>query len=142
MIEPVVVVIGSKHCSHCLRLESIWDEVENEIRTVYPTMRFATFMLDQPGKFDETFVPSGLKIYNWWVPMVLLVPGPIWDQAVADIQPNSTVEIKDGVQIFNGQMVDTKLRLIYTFNGKTPADYGSWIRAAMQNEDFIRVQNL
>lgn len=139
--EPVVVLIKSKHCSHCLRLEAIWDKVMVAIKQVYPKMRFASFMLTDPSVFDETVLPSGLKAYRRWFPMTLLVPGMIWDQAMANIRPNSNVEIKDGVQIFNGIMSDGVLNMNMVYDGRSPSGYVSWIRDVIKNENFTRVQN-
>lgn len=154
MSEPIVVLYKSATCGHCTTLSSIWEKgpkpgvesVTEALKKVYPKIRF--FVVNSPdmsGSFDENMVPKDLRFYAVWFPMVLLVPGRVWDEAMSKLGPMNNVPIRDGVQIFNGSIQDIPLKgLIPVSNIKhksNPEGFATWLRAALNNDDFKRAQN-
>jgi hypothetical protein len=55
------------------------------------------------GRFDSNTYPYGLRRYAKWFPMILAIPGKLWDNAIEQIHlgDNNSIEIKSGVHILN-----------------------------------------
>jgi len=151
--EPVVVLYKSEQCRHCTSLAKIWDSSPNKdedsvttaIKKVYSKARFFVLTTkDNSGAFDENKAPKDLNRYGKWYPMILLVPGPLWDSAMSKLGPKNDIKLIDGVQVMNGNWTNSeasKLEYVQKYDIRKPGDFGKWIRDAMENEDFKRVQN-
>lgn len=149
--EPVVVLYKSKTCGHCKSLEAKWGKetdtdnstVMGAMKKVYPKIR--TFVLsttDGRGAFDENIAPSDLSRWGKWYPMILLVPGRIWDNAMAALGPKNSATIIDGVQVFNGiREANGDLKYVQKYNPRQPEDFGRWIAESLNNEEFKKYQN-
>lgn len=151
--EPVVVLYKSEQCKHCTALAKIWDSPPNRdedsitatIKKVYPKTRFFVLTTkDNTGSFDENKAPKDLNRYGKWYPMILLVPGSLWDSAMGKLGPKNDVKLIEGVQIMNGAWTNSdasKIEYVQKYNIQKPAEFGRWIRDAMENDEFKRVQN-
>lgn len=141
--EPILVFYKSMSCTHCRKLTSIWEDVIKEVRKVYPHMRFTEVVArDNTGFIDENVVPKGVTAYNTWFPMLLLIPGGLWDSAMANLGPKNPVELKDGVQVINASRKDDgSLKYSYKYDIRQPAEIVRWIKDSYQVEDFKQVQN-
>lgn len=140
MSEPVIVFIKSNGCGHCVNLYKIWDKVVAAMKTVNPKLRFTVVTVVNRG-IDENTVPKGLSVYLNWFPKVLLVPGRVWDSAMAKLGPKNDVEIKDGVQICNGYWSGSKVEYKQTYDIRNPDEFARWLKVALEDKDFKRVQN-
>lgn len=149
--EPVVVFYKSKTCGHCKRLEAKWGKetdtdnstVLGAMKKVYPKIRtFVVSSNDSRGAFDENVVPSDLRRWGKWYPMILLVPGRVWDNAMATLGPKNSATIVDGVQIFNGTKGNNgELTYVQKYNTQQPEDFAKWLVDSMNNEEFKKHQN-
>lgn len=147
--EPIVVLYKSNGCRHCTSLSKIWDSptkdedsVVGALKKIYPKLRFHTLTArDNSGKFDENTEPKDLLRYGKWFPMVLLIPGRLWDSAMEKLGPKNDVQLVEGVQIMNGHWENNELKYNVTYNIIKPSEFGRWITEAMKNDDFKRVQN-
>lgn len=148
--EPVLVLYKSSMCRHCATLSSIWDTTPNKnedsvtavVKKIYPKMRFnITTSKDNTGRFDENITPKDLIRYGKWYPMVLLIPGRLWDAAMSKLGPKNDVKLIEGVQIMNGAWEGNDLKYVSKYDIRKPANFGEWIREAMNNEDFKKAQN-
>ena len=139
--EPIVVLFKAKGCKYCDVLMSYWDKVVLAIKQVYPKMRFTVLTVNSMSDFDPNTIPNGMRMYRRWFPMTLLVPGHIWDRAMADVGPSSTVEIVDGVQVFNGEIVGKTVNQNIRYDARNQSGYASWIQEALRKPEFIRAQN-
>lgn len=148
--EPVVVLYKSNACRHCIALSNIWDKppskdedsVMTAMRKVYPKIRFFIVSTkDNSGKFDENTAPKDLFRYAKWYPMILLVPGTLWDKAMSKLGPKNDVQIVEGVQVMNGVWENKELKYVYKYDTRKPSEFARWLRDALDNEDFKRVQN-
>jgi hypothetical protein len=142
--NPVVVLYKSKACGSCANLSKIWDDIVIEMKNIKPTIRF--FTVESPdafGFFDFSKAPKDLHRYKNSFPAILLVPGPLWNAAMTNLGVNNNVQITDGVQLFNGYLLDSvpkmhdKIR--YAYN--KPSEFARWLKDSLENEDFKRVQN-
>jgi hypothetical protein len=154
MSEPIVVFYKSKKCRHCSTLSGMWDtpskdedSVTGSIRKVHPNMRFFTVTADENnGIFDEKSAPKDLIRYSRWFPMILLVPGKLWDQAMSKLGPKNDVQLVDGVQIINGSWVKNdksgKDEIVYKqqYDVRKASEFGRWVKDALENEEFKRAQ--
>jgi hypothetical protein len=130
-------------------LSKIWDtpskdedSVVGALKKVYPKLRFHTLTArDNGGKFDETKDPKDLIRYGKWFPMILLIPGRLWDSAMAKLGPENNVQLLEGVQIMNGYWQNNELKYNVTYNITKPSEFGRWLTEALENPDFKRVQN-
>ena len=146
--EPIVVLYKSKMCRHCTSLANIWetnadgDSVTSVLKKVNPKLRFATVTAnDNTGKFDENTYPKDLSRFSKWFPMVLLIPGPLWNQAMSKLGPKNDVKFFDGVQILNGNWHGETFDYVQKYDIRKPGDFGDWLRESMNNDNFKRVQN-
>lgn len=148
--EPVVVLYKSNVCRHCTTLSNIWDtppnkdedsvvsalkKVNPKIRTVIVTSK------DNSGKFDENTAPKDLLRYAKWFPMILLVPGRVWDAAMAQLGPKNEVPVVDGVQIMNAIKVDDKFEYAQKYDIRKPSEFSRWLKDCLETDDFKRVQS-
>lgn len=149
--EPVVVFYKSNTCRHCASLLSIWDKppskdedsVITAMKKVYPKIRFfIVSSKDNSGKFDENTAPKDLIRYAKWFPMILLIPGKTWDLAMSKLGPKNDVQLTDGVQVLNGVWDKGELKYVYRYDIRKPSEFAKWLREALDNEDFKRVQNI
>lgn len=143
--EPVIVLYKHAQCGHCIRLNDMWDEIKAHIRLSYPAIRFAEVTgTGKDGNFDTNKYPIKLNQYNRWYPMILLVPGRIWNEAMKQLGPKNPVDIVEGVKIMNGFRHDT--------NGIQPlpvpkyhifdkTKYIDWIKEVYNDPEFKAVQN-
>lgn len=150
MSEPVIVLYKSTTCRHCISLSEIWDKPANDgsdsvidsLKKVYPKLRF--FVLtskDSSGKFDENTAPKDLKRYGRWFPTILLIPGKIWDNAMSKLGPKSDALLIDGVQIMNGFLKNGQAELSQKYDTRKSAEFARWLKAALDNEEFKKIQN-
>jgi len=139
--EPVVVLYKSSACTHCRNLTNIWDDVTSSLKSVYPKLRFYVLTAhDNTGKFDENVAPKYLIKYGKWFPMIILVPGKVWDAAMGNLGPKNPIEIKEGVQIMNAAWDKDDLKYIQKYDIRKPAEFSKWLKDSLENEDFKRVQ--
>lgn len=148
--EPVIVLYKSATCPHCNTLTRIWDtppdkdsdSVTGALRKVYPKLRFYVVTAkSNDGKFDENIAPKDLIRYGKWFPMILLIPGRLWDEAMAKLGPKNNVELINGVQTMNAKWVGSKLEYVNKYDIKKPSDFTLWIKDALENEDFKKAHH-
>jgi hypothetical protein len=115
-IAPTVIIIASDNPAYKLScFSSIWKEVEMILTNIYRGVNI---------KFINTnsykiIIPSYLKPYMIWKPMILVVP-----------------ESKQGIQIFNGKIHNNELIHEVEYNYMNPYDYGVWFECALNNDLF------
>lgn len=144
--EPIVVLYKSKTCGHCKTLEAKWGKdtdtdnstVMGAMKKVYPKIRtFIVSANDSRGAFDENTVPTDLSRWAKWFPMILLVPGRIWDNAMSKLGPKNSASIIDGVQVFNGTRESTGgLTYVQKYNVRQPEEFARWLTDSLANEEF------
>lgn len=148
--EPVIVFFKSKQCGHCITLEKIWasppskdkDSVITAVQKVYPKIRFDSVTAkDNGGEFDVNVSPKGMEFYRKWFPMIILVPGKLWDAAKSKLGPLNDQKIIDGVQIMNGKWLGDTYEHDYKYDIRDPSKFGEWLKVSLENEDFKRVQS-
>jgi len=140
--EPVVVLYKSSMCRHCKSLTDIWNNVTASLKGVSPKIRFFVLTAnDNTGKFDENKAPKDLIRYGKWYPMIILVPGKVWDSAMANLGPKNPIEIKDGVQIMNAGWESGEIKYSQKYDIRKPDDFAKWLKESLENEDFKRVQS-
>lgn len=139
--EPVVVFYKSVSCSHCRNLTNIWPEVTTALKSVYPNLRFFVLTAnDNSGKFDENIAPKNMIKFAKWFPMVILIPGKVWDLAMSNLGPKNNIEIKEGVQIMNAIWDKDEIKYSQKYDLRKPAAFKQWIKDSLDNEEFKRVQ--
>ena len=148
--EPTVVLYKSSACRHCTALANIWDTPPNKdedsvtgaLKKINPKLRFFVLTAkDNTGKFDENTAPKDLIRYGKWYPMVLLIPGRMWDNAMSKLGPKNDVQLVEGVQIMNGMWESSELKYVQKYDIRKPAEFTRWLRDSMDNEDFKKAQN-
>lgn len=141
--EPVLVLYKSAQCRHCQNLEKMWDSVVNAVKTVYPKLRFYTLTTkDNTGKFDENTAPKDLIRYAAWFPMILLVPGRLWDSAMSNLGPGNPIRLREGVQTMNGAWSGDKMVYQAKYDIRKADNFGKWLKDALANEEFQKAQFL
>lgn len=139
MTDPVILLIKSIQCPACHRLAKKWDESVSAMKEVQPSFRVVEVIcVDNRGLFDETKYPKSLSKFTRWFPMVLLIPGRIWDNAMSNL--NTPLGMSDGIQVMGGKW-DEKLntfepekQMVYDIG--VPSHFAKWLAISIQNETF------
>lgn len=150
--EPVIVLYKSATCGACIRLSQIWDRVVNAIKQQYPSIRFFTVTSpDLSGKFDFNTAPKDIFRFHEWFPIIFIVPGNLWNAAMANLGPNNPIEFIDGIRIFNGVMKSEVMKrgtlhrniptFVKTYNDYDIQHYINWVNDSLKDPDFVRVSN-
>ena len=147
--DPVVVLYKSVGCVWCERLWKMWDSVVESMKKEGNIRIFVATASDRSGRVDPTVIPSGIMAYGSWYPMILLVPGKIWNVAIANLGKNE-IELKAGIQIMNTEKdasgnfkldENGKIQNFPRYNSMSPEGYSLWLRDALKTDDFKMVQN-
>lgn len=152
---PTVIFYKSKGCGHCLKLAEIWDKstsssspsVVSILKKTYPKIRTITVEVENNGgSFDENVFPKDLIRYRAWFPMILLVPGPVWDAANAQLGPKNEAKLKAGVQVLNGSWGPNEkgqeaLKYVAKYNIREAVEFGRWLKDSLENEEFKAAQS-
>lgn len=148
--EPIVVFYKSALCGHCTTVSAIWDNpqginqdsIVTSLKKVYPKIRTKIVTAaNNSGQFDEKEYPKDIRRYAKWFPMFLLVPGPIWDNAMVNLGTNNDAQVLDGVQILNGKMVNNIIERDAKYDIMKPLDFGKWLQQALNDPSFRKVQD-
>lgn len=148
--EPTVVLYKSETCGHCDDIAKIWDSppdtggvgIMDALKRINPKIRFSVVTSkDLSGKFDEKLYPSDLIRYSGDFPKILLVPGNLWDSAMAKLGPKNDVKLINGVQIMNAKWENNILRKNLKYNIMNPDDYSDWLIECQSDPNFRREQN-
>lgn len=130
--EPTVVLIKSKQCGHCNKLAAIWDKATENMKKAHHNLRFYVLTLENnSGNFDKNKIPAGLDKYMDWYPMVLLVPGPLWNLAIKEIG-NKYISLVDGVHVLNGVWKNGSLEFDNKYDIRNPEAFYDWIMECMK----------
>jgi len=164
---PVLVLFTSNSMC-CKNLIDIWypppagrlpkeECFLHRLAKIYPDLRFVNISCDTQGLGYSEQYPLAMSYYIRWFPMILLVPGPMWDHAM--LYPESDIELIDGVQIFNGIWEDKPFYAMNSYMGLGPDidhkilmyrpkydirkvdDFMQWFTESVNNPGFIAAQN-
>ena len=147
--EPVVVFYKSKNCEPCKDLSNIWDSSPNKdkdsvvstLKKVNQKLRIYTITAANiSGKFDDKIAPPDLIRYAKWFPMILLIPGRLWDAAMPKTGEKNDVKLIKGVQILNGKWINDVLTRKQIYDIKIPSEFSRWLKDCLLNEDFVKEQ--
>jgi hypothetical protein len=72
--------------------------------------------------------------------MILLIPGPKWNAAMAHLGPNNPISLIEGTQVMNAAWKDGRLEHVGGFDTTKPEGILAWVKQAMNNPDFKRAQ--
>jgi hypothetical protein len=151
---PVLMLLGSDGCSHCRNLEEIWypsplgrlskgESILCKLTEMYLGLRFVDVPCTNMGLIHPELYPMWVKHYAMWYPMILLIPGPLWNHAM--LYPESDIELIDGVQVVNGTWEDGINRKVLRYDPKYDSrkveDFMQWFTDSLNNLDFIAAQN-
>jgi DNA-directed RNA polymerase subunit F len=143
--DPVFLFIKSETCGHCRNFsEGQWGDVQKLLAKNYPTLRVhtITFADQSPRGLDTSVYPKDLLYYANWFPTFLLVPGPVWDHAMGNLGSDSTAQMRDGVQVFNGELTAEgwrhlqHLRKSNKYNSSKNAEFVRFVKEGMSIAAF------
>lgn len=139
--SPVVVFYKSKTCPHCTTLAKLWPSVITALKAVDSRIRIITVeAIDNRGGLspdNDPLTPKDITKYKWWFPMILLVPGPVWNRA-----KGNDSEIKDGIQVMNGVWKsDNEMIPVAKYDTRKTEEFVKWYKEAVENPEFKRAQS-
>lgn len=130
--EPVVVFYKYTQCKFCRMLTEIWDQVKEEMLKVRPGLRFFIITSKtKTGDINPDVYPKDIKRYNKWFPMVLLIPGKLWNSAMENLGSNNPILLLDGVQVFNGIMRNGFPQHVRKYDSTKPEHFANWLRSGL-----------
>jgi hypothetical protein len=108
----MLIRIMAPDCVHCTALNDRWARVEAAFRNMIPNLRTQEIVAHRvEGKHTiGTTHPQGLHSYLNWFPMLLLINGTLWDQAVAAHAVGGNLPLRDGVLVWGGQWINNVLK--------------------------------
>lgn len=127
---PVLVKIHLINSLPSYNFKLIWDDVKKSIIDLYADMRFFELTVGNDRKFDKTIAPSYLQHYTSRFPMILLVPGSLWDHAIENLGPYNSVEIKDNVQTMNSYWDGNDLSYFPSYSYMRKEEILLWLNQA------------
>ena len=82
--------------------------ITSTLKKVVPNVRIVviTSKTMNSKDFDFDSYPAALNEYRSWFPMVLYIPGEVWDRANEHLGPDNYVDISDGVRVMNAEHKD------------------------------------
>lgn len=147
--EPVIVFYKSKNCGFCTDVSNIWDNsssnselsITASLRKVNPNVRFFIVnAIDRTGNFDENLAPKDLIRYaKIRFPQIILIPGPLWDTAMANLGPNNNIKLIENVKVMNFKIVNEKLEYEEKYDLLVPSDYERWFNDCMNISSKINI---
>lgn len=125
---PVLVIIKADDCPLCVNLTRNWPAISLEIRRAVPGIRiFTVELVRRDDPLDYTKVPIALGNYREWVPMILMVPGPVWDDAMRD---KNTRNLRD-TQVMNGKLSGNGAYIAGNrWDISDPYEFAAWVKDA------------
>lgn len=125
----VIVVIKAGNCSHCQKLSLKWPEIKMQLMQDNLNVRVVQVDLPRMQSPIPSGYPTDLKRFISWFPMVLMVPGADWDQAM-----HSTGSYKfSNVEVFNGKYVGGKLQYDGQYNLMDPESFSRWVKSVLSH---------
>jgi hypothetical protein len=136
--EPVLILYVSSTHIRSVRADGYWDcwlSSLDKIFEIYPNLRFHEIESDT---YNNLIFPKGKYVHTPYFPLVLLVPGPLWDDVVSN--PSAHVKLVNGVQHFNICLSKGNRYYVpkyeHNINGHV-----AWFTDSLNNPDFIAAQN-
>lgn len=144
--DPVLLFYGTESCPHCVKLAQIWGEVATGPHTVkklvnkaFPNVRVQNIIIK--SNMDESKYPAGLKQFVRWVPMIMLIPGRLWDQAMSNLNSVPPVSLIEGTQVMNAIWKNGSLERVNEFDQTKADSIVAWVKRALADPNFIKVQS-
>lgn len=146
-ITNVVILLTSNGCRPSIHLMKRWDEITAELKTVDPKIKIISVHnvgLGFKFKLNPYIYPVDLKSYAQWTPMMISVPGELWNLALAHtyLGPRNPILLQEGVQILNGVQPPKLLRNITFDRRYNQTEIKRWFQDALQDQEFIRISTL
>lgn len=147
MSEPILVVVKSLQCKHCTQLSLKWNIIFEKIKKKYPTIRHYPLIIENLNSgFDINTSPKGLKNFIKWYPSIILIPGPLWNEAMKNLGDNNRITLmeNEATKLFNGVYENNSLELEKDHSKMldiyNPDHYLMWIEQCLNDENFKNKQ--
>lgn len=154
--EPVVLILNNNNTVY----DRLTNPMTHKLMTIHSRLRFNEVIFDcypeVPNRYDDIGI---LSLFTRWRPMIILIPGPIWDTYAAKITyPKDYKQCVEGIQIMNGIWDDnipcseihnieqwfihhfTYLTYINKYDVQNIDDIGMWILECFKNLEFLKAQ--
>lgn len=153
--DPTILFLKLEDCKYCKELDDIKADAKAEMRRIHPNAKFAEFVVRQRGPTDFTGMCRPLAAAQPGYPVVLLIPGPIFDayhsktlsivDGVNNKNGDEKLSFRSGVIGMNRKWVGDKMvaetSIKNSFSSKTAKGYGEWLAVAKADPEFLKWQN-
>lgn len=138
MTEPVLLVVLSSSCAWCDYLLKNWDVTINALLTVKPNIRFPVPtektkhykyppIIIEHNQLDPIYPKDLLNYHVLWAPMIMVVPGQVWDDCMKNKQKKL-----EGLEIMNSHIVNKKLEYIQKWDIRKPENFTNWLSEVLK----------
>lgn len=103
--SPVIVVIRMKGCPPCGRLTEKWPAIKEAIKQKASYYRFYEIEIGGGIKIDFNRIPKGLSKFFMSFPVIMVIPGDIWDQSFQSLGEDNPVDFTSQARIYRGKYV-------------------------------------
>lgn len=137
MSDPVVVFWHCLSIPKSMKVADIWDNAVLQMKMWYPNFRYVIVTTQHiHDNVNSDLAPVSLNECRRWFPLVMLVPGEIWDIAME----NGSSSILEGTQIYNGKIVNGNLEFQPRWSEYNADTYWAWLHEAVRNKEFRKYQ--
>jgi hypothetical protein len=133
----------SATCGFCKQVQAIWEDLSNihkptvtkTVKEIYPGIKIKTVSaIDNSGIFDYKKYPKGLQVFNKWFPMILMIPGKLWNEAMNHLTKNPPVNLTQGTYILNGVFENNTIVPDHQFDHQNIDSIVEWVKFVVQTK--------
>ena len=145
--NPVLVYYSSDTCPHCTKFDALWSDDDGDVsdetiigkaKRLYPGLRFFhARSTNGTGTLNPNKGPRALEVFAKWFPMLLVVPGDIWNRwACTPTLPSSKYDNRlSDISVFNSVIIDNDLAHNPQYKTDTN-DIIRWVDKALNAEVY------
>lgn len=147
MVGNVIFFISSVKCGYCATLKRSWEsKFVPALLEVDKTTRIYESDVDKiiSDGYPKAIKYFGSKFTTGWKPLILLIPGDVYDKMSSMSEPSYDDELR-GIIVLNSSFTAQESRLYYSPEGKyalDPVQFATWYRTSLQDEVFINRMNM
>lgn len=132
---PVIVIMKANNCPHCKQLFQKWPEIKMQLEKDNLTVRIVQIDLPRMTSPIPVGYPIDLKKFTAWFPMVLMIPGANWDEAMAKLKTSSNYSFPT-IEVLNGKFSGSKLDYVNKHNLMNPESFSQWVQSVLAMPEY------
>jgi hypothetical protein len=97
--------------------------------------------LDMKSQINTTILKK-YNLYLSWDPVLILIPGPLWNYMMANPNADLSVETINKIQVYNAMIIPNGIQIITKYDKYQPDNIILWFEDCINDEEFMKAQNM